>query len=108
MRRFVFGGYAVTKTVMARSAAVEQPDQDETVTEAIVTTVSDYTGTDVTDLEPLNNVVDPDALNLLFAEEWEDQAGTPKRMAFTYAGCEVVISSDGSVQVSDSGPELSL
>ena len=107
VRQFVYADPVVTETVMAISAVAEQSASDETVTEAIVSAVADHRGTGITDLEPLNNAVDPDALNTLFEDEWANQGGISKRMAFTYAGCEVVISSDGSVQVSDAGQELS-
>lgn len=55
--------------------------------------VADVRGTAVTDLPPLQESLDVDALVGLVASDF---SGTCR---FTYAGCEVVVAGDGSVEV---------
>jgi hypothetical protein len=74
------------------------PAQSPSVTVAME--VASREGTDPTELTPpLNTVVDPDALDALFA-------GVPSRLdrgsvRFDYLGYEVEVSSDGRVRVDD-------
>lgn len=90
---------------MAHSATDARSTQDETVSEAVVYAVAEQIGSDPSGLEPLHSAVDPDALNRLFDRNQFGLGGSPARVTFTYAGCEVVISADGTVQVSQSGGE---
>lgn len=88
---------------MAYSATVEGPVQNERVSERVVAEVASFTGSDPLSLEPLHDAVDPEALDKLFET---DQLGLDRssiRVRFTYCGCDVVISADGSVTVSESG-----
>lgn len=67
----------------------------ETVSERVITAVSEATGTDPLELEPLYNVVDPDALNAIFSRD----GSTDTELQFTMAGCEVVVRGEGNVVV---------
>ena len=68
------------------------------VSETVVAAVAEATGVDPLDLDPLYDVVDPDALNALF-----DSAGTSPpahlELSFTMADCAVVVRGDGEVVV---------
>lgn len=72
----------------------------------IVDVVAEREGVDPTEIEPpayepLYEVVDPEALETLFAPR-ED--GTPRgsgRVTFEYCGYQIVVSGDGSVDVHD-------
>lgn len=70
-------------------------DPESTPVHAIVTAVADATDTDPQDLPPLYDVVDPDALNSLFARP----ATTVRRVRLEYAGHEVVVRGSGEVHV---------
>lgn len=70
---------------------------DRTVSETVVAAVAEATGRDPLDLDPLYDVVDPDALDGLF-----DSRGTQPNSAeitFSMAGCRVVARGDGEVVV---------
>lgn len=73
----------------ARSAVVRSQRGDEPASYAVTVAVSDATDTAVCDLEPLQHVVDVDALNALFEQQ---AAGW---LTFRYAGCNVTVSADG-------------
>lgn len=59
----------------------------------LVNRVADIRGEDVTDLPPIQETIDGDVLNGLLDSNF------PGRCTFEYAGCEVVISGDGSIRV---------
>lgn len=80
---------------------------NESFTETIVRTVADREGVEPTEIPPLHDVVDPDALNAVFSPT---RRGTPRnsgRVEFTYCGHEVVVRSDGRVHVGDGRRETS-
>jgi len=60
------------------------------VHEAVVYAVADAEGVDPTDLDPLYDTIDPEALDALFA------GGGEGRIAFTYGGHEVEVTADGA------------
>lgn len=64
--------------------------------DVVVESVSAVTGTAPLDLDPLYSVVDPDALDSLFAPT---ASGTTRtgRTTFEYSDCEVTVSADGDV-----------
>ena len=69
-----------------------QIDQSERMASAIVSGVAACTGRGVTDLPPLYNVVDPQALEKVFASPLGSRHhSNDGRFVFTYAGCEIVI-----------------
>lgn len=66
----------------------------------VVRAVAEAEGRDPTDLPPLGEAIDPDALETLLAES----SGTV-RISFEYAGHIVEAGSDGSVRVGDRSEE---
>jgi len=75
-------------------------DQSERMVSAIVSGVAACTGRGVTDLPPLYDVVDPEALERVFASlSGSRRRSNDGRIVFTYAGCEVMV---------DGGDELTI
>lgn len=60
---------------------------------AVISTVAARSNTDPEELDSLYSVVDPDALEALF------QPGTTGTVSFRYHGYEVVVHSDGDLDV---------
>jgi hypothetical protein len=54
-----------------------------------------------TAIDPLYDVVDPDALDRLVDTEGDDRAGSPIRIEFVYEGLSVRVESGGTVAVQD-------
>ena len=90
------------------SAATYEVAADEPVSEAVVAAVTDHVGrgSDATDspaeqrtLEPLYDVVDPDALDRLFGSTERTSADRFGRVTFRYGGHEVTVSSSGLIQL---------
>jgi ethanolamine ammonia-lyase large subunit len=82
----------------AQDAQGAQDTRDaQSVAAQVVDAVADATGDSVLSLDPLYEVVDPDALESLF------QVGTTGRVEFVYEGCEVVVHADGDVDVAAPG-----
>ena len=74
--------------------------QSERMVSAIVSGVVACTDRGVTDLPPLYNVVDPEALEQVFTSPpGSRRRSNDERIVFTYAGCEIVI---------DGGDELTV
>jgi hypothetical protein len=66
--------------------------------ESVVAAIATAAGTDPLDLPPLNDAVDADALNAIFA----DTRGSDQRsgsVAFEYSGYEVTVDGDGRAMV---------
>jgi hypothetical protein len=87
-------------------AVVRDVDRDVHIGTTIVSAVSEASGVPVAEMGvELNDVVDPDALNHLFADRLD---GTPRlggRVVFSMIGHVVTVSSDGTVTVT-ADPEL--
>jgi len=73
---------------------------DDSPSEQIIQTVAQVKGVEPTALEPLYNVVDPDALDTLFADPHVFDEN-PVVATFTMAECRVRIHSDGTLAVRD-------
>lgn len=72
----------------------------------IVMAVAKCSGVSATDLcPPLSSVVDPDALNTLLAKH--PTTGHPVQIMFEYAGCDVAVGSDGTLDVRRIPPSTS-
>lgn len=69
---------------------------DQGVSTAVVEAVSDRTETPVLDLPPVYDVVDPDALDVLF--EGRETHGA---VTFRYAGQVVTVRSDRTIEVDE-------
>lgn len=85
---------------MAQAAPVERSAEDLTASERVVSAVADSTGTDPLSLDPLYEVVDPDALDALIEPSQPRPDRSGPRISFTYCGCDVVVSAGRGVQVS--------
>lgn len=92
---------------MTSSTAVEREVENQKVSETIVSAVAELTGSDPVSLEPLYNVVDPDALGMLFNTSGFYPDQSLPRVEFTYCDCDIVVSADRVVQVSQSGQTIS-
>lgn len=75
------------------------------VSEEVVSAVAAARGADPLDLDPLSNVIDPDALDALHERDGPGGTRSPDRIEFTYDGRRVAVSGDGSVTVSNPTPE---
>ena len=79
-----------------------EPDRrDETappLSKAVLSAVATHKGIDEVALPPLNDAIDPDALDALFEDKGTSGGET---IVFEYAGRLVNCSSEGSVDVSD-------
>ncbi|OVE85225.1 HalOD1 output domain-containing protein [Natronolimnobius baerhuensis] len=65
---------------------------------AVITAVANRQGCDPSDLPPLYDAIDPDALDAVFDSTRADGA-RQGRLSFTYDGHEVVIDSDEQTQL---------
>ncbi|WP_277540659.1 HalOD1 output domain-containing protein [Haloarcula laminariae] len=84
-----------------QTRAAAQPTADgESICYRVLTAVAEATGTAPTDLAPLSETVEPDALEQLFTptgtETSQSAAGS---VAFRYEGCIVTVYADGRVTV---------
>lgn len=71
-------------------------DSREAPVFAVVSAVAEASGTDPFELPPLNEVIDPEALNDLFASRPE---ASVEKVAFRYAGYDVAVHGNGDVRV---------
>lgn len=78
--------------------AIHDWSDPEELTTSIVTAVADVTGDDPLDLPRLRKVINPDALNNLFAQSPNT---THVRIQFEYAGCAVDITGDGCISIDE-------
>ncbi|WP_436936149.1 HalOD1 output domain-containing protein [Halovenus marina] len=69
--------------------------QTEATSVQVVHSVADTTTTEVSDLPPLYDAIDPDALDAFVA------GMTDGSVSFTYAGCEVTVDSDETITVAE-------
>lgn len=84
--------------------SVERSGDGRSLSFAVIDAIATREGVDTTEIEPpeyeaLYDVLNPEALDALFAPR-ED--GTPRsdgQVEFTYCGYDVVVSSDGDVTV---------
>lgn len=74
--------------------------EDESAAESVVAAVSNLTGMDPGTMQPLSEVLDPDALNTLCTHEPEDEQQTARRVKFRFHGCDVIVYGDGRTLVS--------
>lgn len=80
-----------------------ETDSETPPSTAVIEAIADHEGRDPMDLEqPLYEVIDPDALDALTGNGATGQAPAEIAVEFTYNGCRVSVSNDGSVEVSSS------
>ena len=78
---------------------VDPDDASEGIATSIVTAVADITGRDPTTIDPLSTVVDPDALDTLFASTLEGSRRTDGQVTFRWEGCTVTVYADDRFEV---------
>lgn len=78
----------------------------ERLSERIVEAVATARHTDPIHLESLHERIDPDALEALFQRTADGSPATAGSVQFDYAEKAVSVYSDGTVYVSDSGPQV--
>ena len=86
-------------------------DRSETAAEQsvsfdVIAAVAECEGVDPLELEPpeydaLYDVINPEALDALFATRENGRQRSTGRIEFPYCGYQVVVTSDGDVEVSD-------
>lgn len=64
---------------------------DEPVSAAVVRAVSAVEGREPDTLQPLGAILDPDALDALFAPQFDGTARTGGRVSFVYSTCRVTV-----------------
>ncbi|WP_266082903.1 HalOD1 output domain-containing protein [Haladaptatus caseinilyticus] len=69
------------------------------LTEQILAAITEVDDRSVYDLEPLYEVIDPNALDALFAPQVDGSSRTVGDVSFQYAGHWVTVSSDGAVEI---------
>lgn len=69
----------------------------------VVLSVAEVAGVDHSDLTPLNDVVDPDALNAIFAPRKDGIERAGGRVQFSLSGHAVTVDADGEILVDPSG-----
>jgi hypothetical protein len=78
---------------------------DEPPSHSVVEAVAEVTNTDPTQLRPLYEVIDTDALDDLITGDFKRiQTPDELRIAFQYEGCDVAVYADGRTVVSRSDP----
>jgi len=80
--------------------SIERTIGDERPSIAVVSAVADVTGTDPSELDPLYETIDPDALNSLFRGSQGDGPNSRGQVSFSVAGCDVVVHGSHKVVVS--------
>lgn len=81
-----------------RTSILLPPTQDSTsVCERVVEGVAEITGRPLGELPALAAVIDPDALETVFSPVQQAMATPDGTVSFEYAGCLVVVRSDGTV-----------
>lgn len=72
----------------------------EPVAATVIEAVASATNTPVIELDPLYNVINPDALNLLYTPtNGGNQRQTSGKITFPYNDCQVTVHADGEVAV---------
>lgn len=89
---------------MSSEVMLERGTQEGSVSDRVISAVAATKGMDSMDLDPLYNVIDPDALDTLYDRSGFGRAPSPERIEFTYSGCRVVITGNASITVSEAAP----
>lgn len=78
---------------------VNDTEDTRPLSHRVVMEVADEMGTDPTQLEPLFDSIDPDALDKLFDARTEATERGVTQLSFTYEGHQIVVERDRSVEV---------
>lgn len=76
--------------------------EEPSTSQRVITAVAEETGNDPTEVGPLYHVIDPDALDRLFGPTATTDR-TAGRVEFEFAGCEVLVHGNGTVEVAETG-----
>ena len=79
--------------------AVSIPDEDAPPSQSVVERVAAREGVDHTELTPLFDAIDPDALDKLLDTNGRTESAV--QISFTYHGYDVTVTGDGAVRVSE-------
>ena len=74
-------------------------DTPRSLTNQILTAIAESTDQSVEDLGPLYDVIDPEALDALFAPRADGSPRPVGEVSFQYAGYWVTVSSGGAVEI---------
>ncbi|NHN40034.1 hypothetical protein G9C85_00065 [Halorubellus sp. JP-L1] len=85
---------------MASTTATLHSESRESVSMAVVHAVADEKDVSPVDVDPLYEVVDPDALNRFVGSLSSTPPEDPGCVSFPYAGCDVTVFADETVSVS--------
>lgn len=86
---------------MTEMAIFNDSDGNLAPSTAIVEAIAEYKGIDPLELEqPLYEVVDPDALDVLFTQSGNGKSPSVDSVNFAYDGCMVRVSGDGTIELS--------
>lgn len=77
--------------------------EERSTSQRVITAVAEETGNDPTEVGPLYHVIDPDALDRLFAAT-RGNGRNQGHVEFVFAGCDVVVSGEGQVEVTEREP----
>jgi hypothetical protein len=77
-----------------------QTVEESSVSQRVITAVAEATDNDPTEVGPLYHVIDPDALDRLFAAT-ATNGRSHGRVEFAFGGCEVVVHGNGAVDVTE-------
>ena len=86
--------------------SVERSDEDTSLSFEVIRAVAEREGVDPIDIEPpeyepLYDVLNPEALDALFAPRESGEPRGAGRIEFTYCGYDIVVDSDGTVELQD-------
>lgn len=78
---------------------------DGSVSVAVVTAIAERRGVSPTELPPLYDAIDPDAMDALFAST---RSGGPRcgRLEFTYDGHEITVECDDGLEIAIDGSSV--
>lgn len=74
--------------------------EERSTSQRVIMDVAEVTGNDPTEVGPLYHVIDPDALDRLFTPTG-GSGRTDGYVEFTFAGCDVVVSGGGEIDVTE-------
>lgn len=84
-----------------RTVSTYEVDDNQTLSEGVVVAVTDLLDTDPAALDPLAESIDPDALNGLFADQFDGTPRSTGTIRFSFSDHEIVVSGDGQISILD-------
>lgn len=93
-------GMTIYRTCTPVSSTKYGRESGRSPTEAIIDAVAEAAGVDPTELPPLYDSIDPDAINDLF-QPYDGNTGTETFLRFTIDSWNVFVRADGKIRVCD-------